>query len=266
MTTDNTIYNLIHYEFNGEANLYDIRLNAYKDNSDYKKPVKTADKLHYEIFEFVENGKDGEYIITYDKDCKNNMTFSTVDNWSLLEKDNLPTNPKDSNTKNKKFESDFPEILGQFPWFDIDKYLFTTYDNILQYSFRNTTEYYNIMLHKAKQFKADSNLITEIDNIYREKITKEYTEIINKYALDKDNIAEMLINYGTVDPLAYISHDLTYIYPIFEDNNRLKEFYKATVLFNTWYHVNTETFSGFVKKSEITNEKKDLKNYIIKSL
>lgn len=215
-------YTLYHYVFDAKAKLYDLRKEAYKSPNKYEEPVMLSNKYKFEVYEIVDEGHGQK--LKYTPDDEDHL--SEVERYEILEKvDTKLTYHEvrrvyDSLKKLKRLEY----VPSWFPTFDESRLLIEVYEKILH--------------HKVAGIKTPplERVIDdiEVDKLYRMLIEDEKIYEYEDYELE-DDIYEMILYNGYVDPIAYMSHDLTYFHPLFKDNLDLICLYSDKIKKNKYY-------------------------------
>ena len=233
-------YRLYHYSFDATAKLYDLRR---KINTLHNEPIDRSKKYHYEIFEITHDDKP-----RYDVDevtGKSKHEYIDIENYT--EYGESPTELGSFTTEQLKpfvdtYQCKLPVIHCWFPRELIRETLFNEYDKILG----NPREAERIQ----NQFAWS---LAQIDDRYCDAIKKTNPEIYEQFELDKVNIAEWLETEGLIDLVSYMSHDLTYLHPIFYNNQRLKDYFKNTIISGVWYMDDDNDCIAFIKRTEVSN-------------
>ena len=250
-----TKYYFIRYEFDCEVNLYDWRyvINDYEKYN--KQPVKQSNKLHYEICEMVNSSCNTHYNLKSTEG--ESPIFATLENFKILE--NIPLEKDFNNMIFRRIWGNVLILNPNKPLFDLEqlkKYLFNQYDDILygvdriDESYEKTEEFKNRLPNKIN---SERDYLKFANALYIKKIKEENPEEYAEYSLDKYDPTFLMSGDNPVfynEPVVYMSHDLSYILPIFKYCNDLYKLYKSTIYDHTWYYV--EGLHMFIKKSPIS--------------
>lgn len=209
---------LYHYQFDAKVKLFDIRRNALKNPGIYSKPVAISDKFHFEIYE-VSDDDNPSYTPT-------SNILSEVENYKLIKKMTFRSSFKNITQLTTKYQTKLNTVNTWFPDENPKESIFSEYEKILGY----TPE---ILSDNVAGYSTFQNNI-HMDERYRNLIRENKEGIYNELELNY-NIYDMLASHGSVNILEYLSHDLTYIHPLFKNSDYLKKLYKQNVKFNTFY-------------------------------
>ena len=242
---------LFHYSFDATVNLYDYRARFQKFKNDKRitKPVEKSKKYHYEIIERTINdsptyvpiqllnntGISESSIYARTIDTYNYLQIIKYENYILHDFEkfhNVSTKLIDDgcygpeyNRLSEKIEyldCCIPDVINKIEILKIlNKKILDNKEVIEDY----------VPYHERKQkYKRFYELIKE-----------RKPDIYESYNLDDIRFEEIINSRDEmIDPVTLISHDLTYIHPLFYNNKLLKTYYAKNVKSNVWYDMYNE--------------------------
>lgn len=217
---------VIHYTFEAKVKLLDVRDSMDHCYKSPDHPYQISDKYRFEVYSTPYHGS---YIYSVDS-----LRLVDMENFQEIERIDLGI-PQDKFAVHdpiaQRIVDELDTIADKSIWYpeDDENALVNAYLKILgDEAYRGVINFDYGDRYYARTLRADL--------CYNSLIKELKPEQWKSYELDDGLVSEYLHEHGSVDLLAYLAHDLSFMHPILNGSEELKRVYERDVQFGRFYH------------------------------